>query len=276
VRKTRAFTLIELLVVISIIALLISILLPALGAARRTARDISCQSNMRGIGLCFVAFSTDHKDRLPATGKDFGFVNMLGPGPDDRSWIGQEAWPASIGGVNHDGTLLSYLGNEGVGVGVVGETGRVPAYLCPTLQGVGSIGDGTGSNGRFDYMGVYAFTGALVDRVPLECEINEAGSTDPVDAYVPIVLEEDPAAFGGTSGTDPGHAGSDRISSVHSNKSSNYFAVDGSMHTYTARTEGQGALVNQWVVETPSGDTASLQWATKPGTTDAWGAWDQR
>ncbi|MEO0586848.1 MAG: prepilin-type N-terminal cleavage/methylation domain-containing protein [Planctomycetota bacterium] len=65
--RNRGFTLIELLVVISIIALLIAILLPALGAARATARDIQCKSNFRQMGIGNLAYSIDHDDRMAAT-----------------------------------------------------------------------------------------------------------------------------------------------------------------------------------------------------------------
>jgi prepilin-type N-terminal cleavage/methylation domain-containing protein/prepilin-type processing-associated H-X9-DG protein len=64
-RKRRGFTLVELLVVISIIALLISLLLPALRQARSSAKAIQCLSNMRQIGLAFQQYANNYHDFVP-------------------------------------------------------------------------------------------------------------------------------------------------------------------------------------------------------------------
>ena len=65
--KNQAFTLIELLVVISIIALLIALLLPALGAARRSAQITQCALAMQQIGVGAHAYAADNNDFLPKT-----------------------------------------------------------------------------------------------------------------------------------------------------------------------------------------------------------------
>lgn len=62
--KKAGFTLIELLVVISIIALLIGILLPALGAARDTARSARCLANMRSFSQAVATFWADHDGKM--------------------------------------------------------------------------------------------------------------------------------------------------------------------------------------------------------------------
>ena len=63
-KALKGFTLIELLVVISIIALLLSILVPSLNIAKQKASRISCMSNQRNIVLAWDTYSTDHNGQL--------------------------------------------------------------------------------------------------------------------------------------------------------------------------------------------------------------------
>ncbi len=68
-RAHPAFTLVELLVVIGIIALLISILLPALNKARQSANQTKCMANLRSLGQALFMYADVHKGTLP-----YGYV----------------------------------------------------------------------------------------------------------------------------------------------------------------------------------------------------------
>lgn len=61
----KAFTLIELLVVISIIALLLSILMPALTKVKKQARAVICRANLKQWGLIFTMYASENSDKFP-------------------------------------------------------------------------------------------------------------------------------------------------------------------------------------------------------------------
>ncbi len=85
--SVRGFTLIELLVVIAIIAILAAILFPVFARARERARQTSCLSNQRQLGLAVLMYAQDHNERFPpafarlgsADARVSGFYDLPGP-----------------------------------------------------------------------------------------------------------------------------------------------------------------------------------------------------
>ena len=103
----RAFTLIELLVVIAIIALLIGILLPALGSARASAVELACRVRMRELSMANFYYATDNRDRTMPTvpiliGRDqYGFASIT------KNW----AYTFERGDRIDEGYLIEYVDN---------------------------------------------------------------------------------------------------------------------------------------------------------------------
>ena len=130
---SQAFTLVELLVVIAVIALLISLLLPALSRARQAAQKTMCAGNLRQLGVYFMIYDSDH-GVLPAY--DLGF-----PWNDGDYWVNQlvyagaAPWPQSGG--SYPGLLSDWgppgnidpTGNTWQRIGTI-TTG---IWRCPTL-----------------------------------------------------------------------------------------------------------------------------------------------
>ena len=121
--KKNAFTLIELLVVISIIALLISILLPALQSARESGRATLCQSNQRQILIAMYVHGVENNEYFPTAdvgvwygtssvfGDEFG---VLYPIKEDLKTIDVTICPsapriAELWGISNPGLLQNYV-----------------------------------------------------------------------------------------------------------------------------------------------------------------------
>jgi prepilin-type N-terminal cleavage/methylation domain-containing protein/prepilin-type processing-associated H-X9-DG protein len=117
-KSRKGFTLIELLVVIAIIAILASLLLPALAKAKTSAQGAACQNNLRQLSLCWVMYADENRDVMPPT-TTVGVPGTLGgiTGVEPSWAVGNAIYDTTSSNVQR-GLLYPY--NQSVGI-----------YRCP-------------------------------------------------------------------------------------------------------------------------------------------------
>lgn len=118
-RARSGFTLIELLVVIAIIAILASLLLPALGKAKTKAQGIKCMSNLKQLQLAWHLYALDNDDKITSS----GYVRPVEPTAWVAGWL-------DFNPANSDNTNTLMLKDENISK-FAKYLQTVEIYLCP-------------------------------------------------------------------------------------------------------------------------------------------------
>jgi len=167
VNYRRGFTLIELLVVIAIIAILAAILFPVFAKAREKARQASCQSNLKQIGIAFKMYVQDYDEQWPRADPIPGGNNSPGQTGSRGLDFGFSGWISN--------GLIPYTKNQQI-------------YICPSINSDGfgdpwsNGGDATHDGSRqfsyaFNYVSDYGAKEATFQDVSNAIILADSGTT---------------------------------------------------------------------------------------------------
>jgi prepilin-type N-terminal cleavage/methylation domain-containing protein/prepilin-type processing-associated H-X9-DG protein len=185
----KGFTLIELLVVIAIIAILASILFPVFARAREKARQTSCLSNLKQLGLAAMMYSQDYDEMMFPTWTqpngtaypgDYQWPQMLYP--YIRNWqifvCPSDSTPNIVANSGASGSTLSYAAN----VAYYDGSGS-SSFTCtrPTATSAAVVQDPAGTLLFFDWTGSFEYGWANVASQPASIAANFT-STSPAAA----------------------------------------------------------------------------------------------
>ncbi len=160
--KRAGFTLIELMIVVAIIAILISMLLPALGAARDQAKAVKCLSNLRRIGMAGIVYSQENNVYPPFRLKETRgqtYVNVYGRQKPRWQWffdhgIGPVISPTPYGGMPFGDSQTTTLTND--------------YFSCPSLGGEFARDIRNGAYGyNYQYLGNSRTTARGFENFPV-------------------------------------------------------------------------------------------------------------
>lgn len=239
------FTLVELLVVIGIIALLISILLPALNKAREQAKLISCANNMRQVGQAFFMYAAQSQGWLPPAVSAGWYGPYYPNGTTSMTWMDYMVQTGCLKAGNGPFTgALAWLNAY-----------WIPVMRCPSAQSIAGTGD-WGSNWlqMWSYDVPYNIFGVDSGTYPGLPRPSKLASLRPAPqvvilveslggspSYLPFVESSE-----GRSTWNPGMWGWD----VRHGNRSNFLMADGHVKSYAFHGKKvygvQWCFLNQW------------------------------